>query len=624
MSAKRREFWQSTKPLLQYKRILAIGMGGALLNAACFGTGLGVMVAAFALLTKFEEGYSLAEMIREWTEKSSDSFASRFTPYLEHLATQLPTDPFWSFVTILLVILALTVIGNMGRFIHEIVTLTVVMRVTMNNRARMFRRLIHAPMIQALQTGNSDHISRVATDTEILSSGHRVVLGKAFSEILKGVAALITAFLINWGLTLIALIAAPVIASMLRKFGKIIRRATERVLVERGKLMGAMYESLDGASVVKVHNAEGQERRRFSRVNRGMYYQEIKMRMARSLSSPTVEIVGMIGIVSVGTIAAWAIFRRNVPAAELAGVLFALANAMVCIKPLSNLNNQLHESTAAARRVFGVLNLPVEPVGIKTGLTKPPLPRHRTSVEFSDIVFTYPGKEEPALRSVSLSVKHGMETAIVGSNGSGKSTLLNMLPRLLEPDQGKVSIDGTDVQSVNLRSLRKQISVVTQQTVLFEGTIADNIAYGRRYTHRDKIVEAAKRAHADEFIQRLPQGYDTPLGEGGTGLSGGQRQRLCIARAILRDPAILILDEATSQIDADSEARINEALQDIRQGRTIFVIAHRLSTVVDADLIVVMHDGRIIDQGKHNELLERCEQYRILTQTQLMPSGAGN
>jgi subfamily B ATP-binding cassette protein MsbA len=296
----------------------------------------------------------------------------------------------------------------------------------------------------------------------------------------------------------------------------------------------------------------------------------------------------------------------------------------VTLKPLAKLNNDIQESAAAGGRIREILNLPVEPT-VRGGFkreTLPALPRHRDSITLDGVTYTYPGADTPTLHDVDLDIKHGQHVAIVGPNGSGKTTLIGLIPRLHEPDSGVVRIDGQDICSVTLRSLRRQIALVTQHAVLFEGTVADNIAYGLRHARRGEVEAAAARAHAAEFIAHLPHGYDTRLGEQGLGLSGGQKQRICLARAMLRDPAILLLDEATSQVDAESEAKIQAALAEFRRGRTTLTIAHRLSTVIDADVIVVMQDGRIIDRGSHRELLERCGLYQTLTKTQLQTAEA--
>ena len=299
-----------------------------------------------------------------------------------------------------------------------------------------------------------------------------------------------------------------------------------------------------------------------------------------------------------------------------------LGAAGASLKPLTALHTQIKEADAAAKRLIEGSQIEGEPIGRDERSEHPVLARHYRSIEFDNVFYTYRGADTPALRGVSLRADHGQTIAIVGGNGSGKTTLLNLVPRLTSPSSGRVLVDDTDIAGVNLKSLRRQIAVVPQQSILFEGTIADNIAYGLLDAKRDQIVEAATAAFAHDFIKTLPDTYDTMLGEGGAGLSGGQKQRICIARAILRNPAILILDEATSQIDADSEAKINRAMVSIRTGRTTFIIAHRLSTVVDSDMIVVMADGMIVDRGTHAELLGRCEIYQTLTHTQLQPAQA--
>ena len=303
----------------------------------------------------------------------------------------------------------------------------------------------------------------------------------------------------------------------------------------------------------------------------------------------------------------------------------ALALAGAAFRPLANLNNDLQASAAAANRLDELLHVDVESAarsGQQRRLRR--LPRHGQSVVFDNVTFSYPGAERPAIADIVLTVEQGRTCAVVGGNGSGKTTLVGLLPRLYEPEHGRVLIDDVDIAECSLRSVRRQIAVVTQETILFDGTIADNLTYGSRHASHERMMEAARRAHADEFIDELPDGYDTQIGEWGQRLSGGQRQRIAIARAILRDPAILILDEATSQIDADSEAKISAALAEFMTGRTTFVIAHRLSTVVNADLIVVLDAGRIVATGKHDDLLAGCQTYQLLCRTQLQNASAAN
>jgi ABC-type multidrug transport system fused ATPase/permease subunit len=273
-------------------------------------------------------------------------------------------------------------------------------------------------------------------------------------------------------------------------------------------------------------------------------------------------------------------------------------------------------SNAAADRVFALFDQPEEKEK-PDAVELVPLSRE---IEFRDVVFTYPGSDRPVLNKINLKVQAGHNIAVVGPNGSGKTTLANLIPRFFEPDSGKILIDGIDIQDVTLHSLRDQIGMVTQDIVTFNDTIAANIAYGKPNATREEIIDAAKAAYAHEFIAPLPDAYDTIIGEHGSGLSGGQLQRIVIARAILKNPAILIFDEATSQVDADSEAKIRNAIEKMMQHRTTFIIAHRFSTVITADLIVVMDKGQIIAQGRHEKLIRTCLLYQSLYENQLIAS----
>ena len=557
----------------------------------------------------------------------TDQFHAEDAPQMLHgvgdfLLDVMPQDKFLAFVVVVSGIAVFTIIGSTGRYLHELLTITVSMRATMIWRRRLFERLVHAPLEQIFEKGTSDGLSRVMFDTRIMSSGFDAMMGRTIEALLKGLVALMLALYLDIGLSAIALVAAALIGVIMRKFGKRIRRATERALNMQAHMVKALGESLTGIRVTKVHNAEGYERRRFTQLNKTLFGEEMTARQVRAIAPPVVDSISLFVVIIVATFGAYLILRRGEDFESLMMVIASLAIAGGSLKPLSRLHTTLHEAGAAAERVLSVLDYPVEPTGPDAPPDAPLLAPHRERVAFESVSYRYPNADVDAVRDVSLEAPFGATVAIVGGNGSGKTTLLSMLPRLIEPSVGRVTVDGVDIASVSMRSLRRQMAVVTQDSVLFQGTIADNIAYGRRYESRDRIVAAAKTACAHEFISKLPDGYDSLLGEGGSGLSGGQRQRICIARAVLRDPAILILDEATSQVDSESEALINEALDNIRQGRTTFIIAHRLSTVIDSDMIVVMDAGQIVDTGTHQELLDRCDIYRRLTRTQLAGSGA--
>ena len=609
------DFWYFAKRILYYRGLLAAGFAAALVDALCAFGGFGTLM--WVVDQFFKTGDSVRDLARD---KLSHPRVEAWLGDPAALVQWIPEGRFGGLAFLLGVILLFSAFGACMRFAHQVCVITAGLRTVMRIRRDAFQRMIHAPLEQVLQSGSADNLSRIVRDASQLGRGFNALFARAVRDILFGAAMLALALLVNWQLTLLFLISGPIVYTCIRKFGKRIRRATRRALKAYGEMVGSIQEAMQGLPVVKVHGAEGYERRRFNAINRRVLAQELRARIARAMSTPAIELVGVVGFMGVALIAAWFVLRPGGPAPrEMVWVLGFLGIAGTALKPLANLNNALQEAAAGATRLRQMLELPVEPIAPDQP-AGPKLPRHQQNVSFENITYTYPESENPALCGINLRVSHGETVAIVGPNGSGKSTLINLLPRLLVPDEGTVRIDDRDIAEVSLRSLRDQMAAVTQQTVLFAGTIADNIAYGQRHLSRQRLEEAARTALADEFIAALPEGYDTYLGEGGVGLSGGQRQRLAIARAILRDPSILILDEATSQIDADSEDKIVQALDRIRLGRTTFVIAHRLSTVVDADRIVVMQNGRIVDEGDHQTLLDRSETYANLARRQLQPA----
>jgi subfamily B ATP-binding cassette protein MsbA len=369
-----------------------------------------------------------------------------------------------------------------------------------------------------------------------------------------------------------------------------------------------------GLKVIKVYNQQGYEHTAFEVINKRILKQLLKISKVDSATMPVMEVLGMAAGSAALIVGAHWVTQNRMDGSEFLVLLLLLGAAAEAVRKTSDIWNKIQEANAAADRVFAIMDEPVE--AEKSGAFELPVLRER--IEFKNVEFIYPGTDRPVLKGINLSIEAGHNIALVGPNGSGKTTLVSLLPRFYDPSRGQVLIDGRDIRDASLLSLRNQIGMVTQNVVTFNDTISANIAYGRPSAPCEEIIVAAKRAYAHEFISALPDGYDTVIGEQGTGLSGGQLQRIVIARAILKNPPILIFDEATSQVDADSESKIRQAIEGIMNNRTTFIIAHRFSTVITADVIIVMDEGKIIAQGKHYQLMQSCSLYRNLYDTQLI------
>jgi subfamily B ATP-binding cassette protein MsbA len=409
-----------------------------------------------------------------------------------------------------------------------------------------------------------------------------------------------------------------------------VKAANKKLLRAYGIMIGALTTTLQNLRVVKAYTAEAQEEARLDRIDRGMFRQQLRLAKLDAFVSPVMETVA---VVAGSFVAVWLLSRvlnHQLSLSKFASLGAALSILFDPLRKLSDVWVRIQRAVAAGERIFQVIDMPGESE-VASGTIE--LGSFKESVVYSDVTFTYPGATHPALNGVNLNIQKGETVAIVGPNGSGKTTLVSMLLRLFDPDRGEIRYDGIDLRQARLDSLRRQIGLVTQEAVVFAGTPAENIAYGMKSRKVEKsksrnpalengrVQDAAKMAFADEFIQRLPGGYGTLLGEQGTTLSGGQRQRLAIARAVHRDAPILIFDEATSQIDSESERKIQAALQAFSRGRTTLIVAHRLSTIQCADRIIVMDAGRIIDQGTHADLYIRCPLYRTLCDTQFVTAG---
>lgn len=536
---------------------------------------------------------------------------------LGSLSDRLPYDQY----TLLLILLGfgivITILRDIFRFVQEYLVQSAVYRGLMDLRCDNYNVVLRLPMTFFSEKGVTDSMSRFIQDTGELARGQITLFGKTLVEPGKLLGSFAVAMCLSWRLTLLTMVVGPPAFFVIRKFGKIMKRASRRALESWADMLGVLEETLTGIRIVKAYTMEGAERRRFFRVNRELLNQQRRIAAIDSATSPAVEALGIVAAMGAVAIAGyWVIKYPEVMDQERFFALMACLAAMFDpVRKLAHVNTRFQRADAAAKRVFELQDQPQEEI-VRDA---PTLPRHKAGIEFRNVNFRYPGADEDVLKDVCLKIPAGQTLAIVGPNGCGKTTLVSLLPRLLDPTGGKVLIDDADISVHSIRSLRQQIGLVTQDSVVFHASIGENIAYGKRRPAPGEVESAAQKAFVDEFVAEMPDGYDTMVGEHGATLSGGQKQRIAIARAILRDPPILIFDEATSQIDPDSEQKIHQALTEFRRGRTTLLIAHRLSTVLEADRIAIMAAGRITDTGTHAELLERCGSYRQLYQSQFAP-----
>ena len=517
-------------------------------------------------------------------------------------------------VFIILAMVVVTILRCIATFYQRYLGEKIVQIAVAQLRENVFSHVMVMPVGFFSREGTSDTVSRIIHDSNQVAQAVKILLGKALREPMKAIGTLAVALVLNWKLTLIFLAAAPAAIGFGVFLGKRIKKGMKKSLVSWAALLGRLDDVVGALSVVKVYNRQERESTAFKNLNRQLLRRLLRIARIDAGTGPIMEVLGMLAGSAALIVGVHWVVNANMKSSSFFGLLIALGVTAECIRKSSDIWNKVQMSNAAAERVFAIVDQPPEEEQPGAEALQPLKQR----IEFKDVVFSYPGTDRPVLKKVNLTVEAGHNVAIVGPNGSGKTTLANLLPRFYDPDAGQVLIDGQDIRHATLFSLRNQIGMVTQHVVTFNDTIAANIAYGKLDATREDIVAAAQRAFAHEFIVPLPKGYDTVIGEQGAGLSGGQLQRIVIARAILKNPAILIFDEATSQVDADSEAKIHNAIEEIMRDRTSFIIAHRFSTVISADVIVVMDDGQIIDQGQHERLIETCPLYQSLYETQLI------
>jgi subfamily B ATP-binding cassette protein MsbA len=513
----------------------------------------------------------------------------------------LPGDgnlPFWA-TAILLAYFA----KGLGAYFSAFLMTDIGQRVVRDLRNQLFRHTLDQSAEFFSQRTTGHLMSRVTNDVSQVQQAVSETIGDLLRESLALIGYAVLLFYWDYRLALVCVTGAPIVVYPLVRLGQRVRRTSRRSQEELARLSHITAEAFTGHRIVKAFGAEAHEARRFSLASDRLYRTNIKITSTVALLPPLMEFLGGLAVVALIWYGSRKISSGAMTQGNFLAFIFAAFMMYTPVKKLSRVNTNLQQAIAAAERIFEMLDTHSEVTERPGARSLPPLRDH---VEFRNVSFVYrDAADSPILQDVSFRVGAGQVIAIVGLSGAGKTTLVNLIPRFYDATGGAILVDGVDIRSVTLRSLRSQVGIVTQETVLFDDTIASNIAYGSPGATREAIEAAARAAHAHEFIERLASGYETDIGERGQRLSGGQRQRLAIARALLKNAPILILDEATSSLDAESEQLVQDALANLMRNRTAFVIAHRLSTVRRADKIVALERGRVAEIGRHEELLAR-------------------
>jgi ATP-binding cassette, subfamily B, bacterial MsbA len=554
---------------------------------------------------KAESGLWVAKKAKPWIDK------------------YLPGSPFDTLLFITVFLFIGTVIKDFFLVANNVLTSRLSQLATFDLRKMFYRRTLRMDLATFSEDGTADLMSRFTNDVGQVAKGLDALFGKLIREPLKMFACLAGAAYFSWRLLLLTMFITPVAAFSIQWLAKMLKRANRRAMEEMAGIYTTLEETFRSIKIVKAFTTESQERKRFHNNNKSYYHRSMKIARYDALTHPMTEVLGIATISVVMVVGGWLILSPNPSlfGASLSGwqigqsamlTFFALLAGMADpLRKMSDIFSNVQAGFAAADRIFARLDR--QPT-VRDPKQPAPFQRHHRELSFENVGFAYQ-PDKPVLEEINLKIAFGETIAIVGPNGCGKSTLANLIPRFADPTVGVVKVDGVPLSEMRLHDLRGEIGLVTQETMLFDDTIFNNIRYGTPHATREQVLEAAKQAHAHRFIEHeLPNGYETSAGALGNCLSGGQRQRIALARAILRNPAILILDEATSQVDLESEQAIQQVLEKFTRGRTTIIITHRLAVLSLADRIVAMQAGRILDVGRHEELLTRCNLYHRLYQ----------
>jgi subfamily B ATP-binding cassette protein MsbA len=545
------------------------------------------------------------------TEGAEVSFFNLNEWLKEHIQGMIPmTDPVETLKWLSIFVVSIFVIKNLFNFAEHFWITYVEQRVVKDLREQLYESIIYQSMSFFHKHKTGDLISNITNDINAVN----LAFNRSFTKIIRD-PILITIYLailasISWKLTLIAALVLPLTSGLIRKIGNSLKRKSHRVQERIADITTILQETISGIKVVKAFAMEKYENNKFCGFISDHFGAIVRQVRLQRLASPLSETLGVFVMASVIWYGGNMVLQgQGLTPEDFIRFIIILFSILEPIKSLGDLNNNVQIALASGKRIFDVMD-EHDPI-----IEKPnPIVKNTFErlISYKDVSFRYTSNSDLVLNNISLDVQKNKKIAFVGSSGGGKTTLVNLLPRFYDVSSGSIQIDGIDIREMAVANLRNMMGIVTQEVILFNDTVSNNIAYGLDKYSKDEIENAAKLANAHEFIKELPDKYNTIIGERGMLVSGGQRQRISIARAILKNPPILIFDEATSSLDSESEALIQEAIENLMKDRTVFVIAHRLSSIINSNMIVVMEDGRFIDKGSNDELLERSERYRQL------------
>jgi subfamily B ATP-binding cassette protein MsbA len=508
-------------------------------------------------------------------------------------------------------VVAIYMLKGLCTYVQTILMNFIGQRVVADIRNRLYQVIQTQSMSFFTKNQTGILMSRITNDVNSMQGAVSEAVTSLLKDSFTLICLMFVIFYRDWQLALVAMVIFPVTIYPIATFGRKIRKLATRTQVTMGSLTTLLQETISGARIVKAFGREDYESSRFSRENENLLKLTLKSVTISAVSSPFMEFLGGVGIAAIIFYGGYQVIQGVSTPGTFFSFLAALILLYEPIKRLTNVNNTIQQGIAGAQRVFSIIDAVPE---IRNKPEAIPLPAISKAIDIRNVTFRY--EDTPVLKQINLTVRAGEAVAFVGMSGGGKTTLVNLIPRFYDVSEGQILIDGRDIRDVTMESLRAQIGIVTQQTILFNDTVRNNIIYGDIEKTEADVIRAAKAANAHHFIVNLPEGYDTVIGEQGTKLSGGERQRISIARALLKDAPILVLDEATSSLDTEAEIEVQEALENLMKGRTTLVIAHRLSTIRNADRIVVLVNGEIVEEGTHEALLDKKGEYFRLYQMQ--------